>query len=437
MVLKLTALALFFAIAIDGPLRFLLVSHGLAWLIYIPKSVALVLVVYYAVRAVFCRQISSYGLGLTGLIGSGVITGVFYIDEFRQIWFGVFMLVPLLFGVIFAEQLQDNWLRFGKYVATLFWLTLGGILLERVMTFPWTGFSYEISGIQLEASRHWMMFGINRLAGFTRASTSAAGILMVTGIYVIAWHNKVLFKFIVWTGAFAGILLTTSKGIAIAFVMASAFFVSARQIPKGLWALGRGGLLVVMFMLPMLNVLLNYASKYAQPGETDYLYTLKARINETWPAIWELLSQHGSYIFGRGIGGVGTPQAIFSPDLPSSTDNLFVHIYGQIGILGAIVLVLVVVASGKLKYAQDPWQRVVASWLIGMLGYGITNNVIQGAYLAAAMGVVIGTLSLRLQHKNLQHLIPQHDSERLSTQYNKRPADGIIRCRPYKGLGED
>ena len=111
-----------------------------------------------------------------------------------------------------------------------------------------------------------------------------------------------------------------------------------------------------------------------------------------WPRAWELLHHHGHPLWGRGMGGVGTPQTYFEPDRFNAADNLFLYgfvVSGWIALPGFLLLLL---SSLRLQPWRSEADTAAFCLLLATLTYGITANVVESGFFAMAAGMAVRRL---------------------------------------------
>ncbi len=389
---KIAIVSVLLGTAFDGPIRYYSSLYGVPWIVYSPKLFAILVLSLAGIEAVTQARIKKTGLLLMTLLTTGVLTAYVNIDNYFQILFGIYLFVPLALGVTFGPRFHSQWHKHVAIVQIVFWCTFAGVCLDLIVDFPWSGYFYFYQDIELSATRRWWSFGFERLAGFTRSSVSAASILIVFGTYLIFYYIKSKKRFFIIAITGVGILLTTSKGLLSAFFISILYIFLFRKLPRYIWMLWITSILSVLLILPLLHLYTDSTFHPSLSNYHDYFYSLKARIFYTWPNIIDYIQSEGSLIFGVGVGGIGISQSIYSGSEVSSTDNLFFQLYSQFGIFGVAVLFFLWFSAGKLRYWSNHFDAMIATWLIIILTYGITNNITQGACLGFCFGIVFSYL---------------------------------------------
>lgn len=388
----LVALGVFLAVkAVEGPVRYILVNADLAWVAYVPTFLLLAVIVIRGLpllypwrlrRVILCAVIVIAGwLGLS-LVGNP-----------GQVLFGVYVWVPFLFGALLAPEIVPHLRRLHRLYALLWSVSVLGVFLDYFFDLPWSGLEYEIRGITVEGVRKWYTFGIERLAGFARASFEAAIIILVLSLLLIAYGNSRWAKFAAWVIGGGAIVLTTTKGIVAVYLALTLLLLLRRWMPVFVLRVVPYLVAAVVIALPSYSwtqtVSLNLDSEV-----TRFLFaSFGDRLTYMWPGAYDLVFQHGAGLFGRGIGGIGAPQERFEEALYNPADNLFVYLFGIFGYFGAPLLL--VIAHRVSKFAVSRKGEAGLFYLLGtgILIYGITTNVVESAYMAVFLGFVVRSAS--------------------------------------------
>jgi hypothetical protein len=287
-----------------------------------------------------------------------------------------------------------------------------GVFLDLVLDLPWSGFTYDAYGISVEGSRMWHTFGIERLAGFGRASFETAIILFsLSALYLIdliAFRRGSHFQSgrydrILFVVAAAGIVLTTSKSTLAACLAMGVFVLTVwrfrlRRDVTPVASLAVKALTVFLLLFAVLPPILSKTrpdlmrnlihsdNRIMAMFSASYL----ERYERMWPEAFLLLADSGAWVTGRGVGGIGMAQKYFEPGLTNAGDNLFVYLLVDFGLVITSLLILVLAAAVfKLQIGQ--WRHVyLGGFLVIMLTYGATLNVIESPTLMLTIGLLLG-----------------------------------------------
>jgi hypothetical protein len=413
--LRLTSLALFVCLGTDvfgGVIRFVLVKAGAPFLSYLPMLLTAALlgayflylctvsrldrrtcaVLAFFVAYFFYSLLTAYSLPkFQDLVGLG------------RVAFALYTWTPFFLGMVLADQRAEATLR--RY-APLWWaLAVVGVCFNRVVHFPWTGSSFEVLGQESQVARSWSTNGLERLAGFSRASYTAANEIAILGI-LLASNPKLhrIVRVLVWILSAVGIVLTTSKTPLATLLV----------VPPALWILGvfptsKGpegdsryhvaiaillALMAAMVALPAASSTQDLLVKYS--FRSGGFLTFSSMLDRTaimWPAAFGLIPSDQNrieWVFGRGLGGIGSAQTIFESAFANSADNMFVFLYVTFGV-ACVVFALMMLSGLYAVYREAPVRfDFFFALAASVLTLGMASNVIESLVPAIALGMLAG-----------------------------------------------
>jgi hypothetical protein len=118
------------------------------------------------------------------------------------------------------------------------------------------------------------------------------------------------------------------------------------------------------------------------------------RYSYVWPKTLNYIISKGNIILGRGIGGIGAPASKFDPTISYGifVDNLFIHLYGILGLMSIILLILYAKYINRDFNAKD--KKSIFFYLIALsfLLRGITASSIASDFMAVFWGMSISYL---------------------------------------------
>ena len=234
------------------------------------------------------------------------------------------------------------------------------------------------------------------MAGFTRSSSSVAAGIAISSLVIVVTSSRLALKWVIVAVTVPALILTTAKSITVGYLVAVAYL----ALPNLLAMQLRAPLLVALggvgVALPALGWFLN-TQKLPVIHGVDFLYTLAARLAETWPDIWTMLAEHGHWFFGRGVGGLGVSQRVFESIIWVPPDNLYLFVYGTFGLLGLLATAWLVPYAIVWRFETDTVQRTLSAIAIVVLVSAITDKVLQSGYLGFAGGLVLAAMTSRLR----------------------------------------
>ncbi|MFW5453796.1 hypothetical protein [Thioalkalivibrio sulfidiphilus] len=378
---------------LSGPLRYVFAQFGLEGLIYVPKALLVVALMGIALLSLARTRMSAVYLGAASISAAGVLWGYVNLGMPSQVLFGLWVLVPFLIGIVIPQAiLFDAKPNLSRYVFMLWAIAVFGVFANSILSWPWEGFEYELSGVEIEGARYWRTGGgisIERLAGFSRASFDAANQILVLGTIILVL-GKMRGCTIVWLLTGVAITLTTSKTPMAIYLILSMFWLVRRWSPKGLWR----SLPVVVagagVILPFSTIWKNYdvSSVLDSPLQGVMLHSFGDRLERMWPDTLQMVLNQGNALLGRGVGGIGMAQRYFEPVLYSPADNLALYLFSLLGLIGLLLIGGYVTGLYILYRSRRLPLFVYMGGLIVLLS-GLTVNVLESAFLALLFGVTL------------------------------------------------
>lgn len=374
------------SLVFDAPIRYFLSSHGIPQFLYL-RDVA---VVGYVALSILGRWQRGYvrksELLLVGVLSYWCLIGLVQLNV-AQVLFGVKVFLPLYFAYLVLPFLIARWDRQIRIFTALWLATLLGVVLDYYVAFPWEGLSYELAGREIEVSRAWTTFGFARLAGFARASFSAAIIITLLSIFVIMSKRYRFVGFLIYFVSLAGIVLTTTKGLMLAYLLVG-FTVILVKIAPWVRRLIPLVLLLPVVLIPVTAVagMSLYEGLISNDLVALLLQSFFVRIEGSWPrALIELV--HGLlYFTGRGLGGIGTAQLHFEPARYNPADNLFIYLMVTFGFFALLLLAFFALRVSRIKLGMSALGDTVYYSFIVILVFGVTTNIIDSPIMMMVLG---------------------------------------------------
>jgi hypothetical protein len=277
------------------------------------------------------------------------------------------------------------------------------VTVNSVIDYPWEGFAYSVGDVDIEGAREWYATGGGkRIAGLARASFDAGVHVLALSLLLAVETRLRLAAIAIWAlGAYA-VVLTTSKGVLIVFLVLTPYVVVRSLIPEPLLralpvAIGGVGML-----LPLSALLFDVRFDLRDETLANLTFSFVDRLQNMWPEAWALLDQHGHLLFGRGIGGIGTAQTYFEPGLFNAADNLFMYWWVVFGWAIVPLFLAVLLRGTLLRPSRDATDRRVYVLWLAALTYGMTTNIVENAMFAALCGLAIRHVLTRPAHGGTQ-----------------------------------
>jgi hypothetical protein len=317
------------------------------------------------------------------------IVGFFILDSIFQVLFGFKAFVSMLVGTLAYNDFAKDPNRYVTPIAVLFVIAAIGVLGQSFVDYPWTGFKYGLGDMEF-GNREWGMLGISRIAGFGRVSFETAAELLFFSLMLMCFVKRRLLAIAVWMLAAVSIALTTTKGIAGAFVACSGILLVRPILPVPPRWYART--LIPIASITAFVPFVGDASviDIRDPTYATYLGSLWVRLAFSWPdALW-LIREHGNVFLGRGVGGIGASQMFERGS--SAADNLGLHLYATFGLLGFVYLALIVFMAQRLDISARPLDKFVLLALLSAIIFGITASVVESSTINIWIGIAIAHL---------------------------------------------
>jgi hypothetical protein len=326
-----------------------------------------------------------------GIVALHGAIATFNLGTYVPAVYGAKLLVNVLFGFLAGRQLVRPDRRTLTIFALIWLITITGVALDKfVYTFPWTGLSTHVGGIQVDVSRGWDIEDTfeKRAAGFSRSSISAAMLLPVLAAILAPRIRSFVIRFVMLALTVGGVFLTTQKGSVVA-IAAVAFILC---LPK--WS--RYSLLSFACMaFALLDVALPLVTSgllMPQSGGVFSFGSFAMRIALTWPEAWQWIANHDVFPFGVGLGGIGGAQRFYAADFFNPSDNFFVYLYANFGLLSLIYIAWATSLAPRLPRPARDDAIGALGVLAFMFGYGAALSILEDQIAALFLGAAVGML---------------------------------------------
>lgn len=380
-----------------GVFRYLTVMTGTEALNYVPPFLAIVALCFYYADAITTGRVDYAMAALALFLAVFALYAGFDPISFKQSAIGFYIWLPLFLGMLLRVQGQDDILF--KWMLVIWGTAVTGMIVNSFVQFPWAGTSYEVLGVQREVARKWAYLDYDRLAGFGRSSFTTSYLIVFYCCAILYSRKYSLFiRLGCYAISFLALFLSTSKTSLALWAGIPMFLIGyeicrlifpARLLLSYYWAKLSVLLLIVLVIgLPLWSEI----PSLLHDRQTFYFFSfasLLVRMQYAWPASLALLSEGGSVLLGRGIGGIGTAQKFAEPDMYMFADNLFVYVFVSTGVVGVVALFYSFVANLRRDYLCDRDQFGTAYFLLlYILGIGVTVNTIEGPFQALILGIL-------------------------------------------------
>lgn len=369
--------------AFGGVIRYALPAVGLTMLAYSPAGLAIVaLLCHFAARLgdfeslmpmLATLAFSIIAIGLSLAMGRSL----------AEVGFALYIWLPFLVALAVTQRRMHD--RLIGAMVPIFFIATAGVLLNIVVRYPWVDASYEVLGRQMVAARDWEAYGMQRLSGFTRASYTAAAQILICYIALEHRTRPLVWRAIFWAAGFLAIYYTTSKSPLLAMAMLPlTYFLVGRIRESGAarrrWAASAmiAFWLLLVFAGPFLAMTYGPQLYPAGTGVGADYSSFADRVLNTWPNAIAMIDRYDpvQWVFGRGLGSIGSPQQLAHPDSYNPGDNLAIYLFVTFG-LASLVFGVLMFRGGLRAIAAGGRGRRDLVLIIGMLGIGAAANVIE------------------------------------------------------------
>ena len=387
----LVAAATLLSYALEGPLRYGLQLVSLESLLYV-RDLFAVTVIAMAVGSWFAGQPTAAPLlAVIVVLILHTLMAVMSVPTPFQALFGLKIYLPFLLGFAVSPLLRSYTTGLLRLAGFVFLVTAVGVGINVFVRYPWIGADYVSAfATTAAATQWWASGGVLRLPGFTRASFTAASMMLVSLVPIMAGRTRWPVRLLGFATAVWVITLTTSKGALMALAAAALDAV----LFYGVHAPGVANMILVGWALLCLSVpLITLQLSLGSQPVPEWLTSFMERIEDMWPRAFKLFEHPLQALWGRGIGGIGTAQNFGEATRANAADNLMVYLLVSFGVFGVLYVSLFLLKALQYVHAQDPANslgRCVRGWTIIWLTYGLTANMIEEACINLTIGAVFG-----------------------------------------------
>jgi hypothetical protein len=395
-ILRWSIIAYTSTLVFEGPLRWALGNVGLEKAIYLRDLLLVSLIGLIAAQGLSRqRPINAPFALLAGLMVFHALIALIYLPNIPQILFGLKILLPLFFGILAYPQLEKTLHRLALPLGILLLAAIAGVVVDKYVDYPWRGVTFEIANVVVIGNRVWTSMGAERIAGLSRASYEAATQIALLSCFVLAFSRRPLLNIALVCAAMAAIYLTTTKGALLAFMVIVMFvftrFLGAEAVAA--WRAVPAAVALIVMLVPTIFLTFGSGVDWYRASRAEFLQSFFDRVEDVWPAGIELIKHSGSYILGRGVGGIGVAQRYFEGRWGNPADSLFMYCYVSFGVLGCLYLLWLGLAAIRLRIRAPGTDQLLFMVVVVFFVYGITTSSLENAVQSLLLGFAVSGLA--------------------------------------------
>ncbi len=396
-ILTIWGIVVFFMITtFEGPLRLGLQAIHAPFLVYLRDAAMVVTMLDYLSRN--ARRHALPLLLIAGLFLIHAAIGLYCTGDYRQVAFGAKFLMACFYGAVIAPTLLRPTPLLLWFFAGILGSALLGLAINAIVgQMPWSGLTYYVGDVKVSATRLDLAAGAERMAGFSRSAASLATLVSFLSIYAVMVFRSIWFRWATFAIAMPALYLTNNKASMAAYLIVMLFYQFIGQYRPTLMKAFLGAAYLMMILTPVAFVGIRINMPNA---ETLSFYSFVDRVDHSWPEAWSLIFDHGLGLLGRGIGGIGTAQRAFAPDLFNAADNFFIYLTAYFGIFALVYIGYVITAVSRATFPSPRRDVDIAFIILALIGLaGVTSQVLEettaSVYLGAAIAMVVSAVPPR------------------------------------------
>ncbi len=366
-----------------GVIRFALPAAGLTMLTYSPAGLAIIALLCHFVTRIGNTESTVPILATLAFAVLEIILSFALGRTAAEIGFALYIWLSFLVALAITQRRMHD--RLIDAMIPIFFIATAGVLINIMFRYPWVDASYEVMGRQMVAARDWQAYGMQRLSGLTRASYTAAAQILICYVALEHRTKSLAWRAVYWTAGCVAIYYTTSKSPLLAMAcLPIVYFLVGRiretKATRRRWAaVGIVAFwIALVFAGPFLALTYGPALYPAGTGAGADYSSFADRVLNTWPNAIAMIDRYDpvQWIFGRGLGSIGSPQQLAHPDSYNPADNLAIYLFVTFGVASFLFGFLLFRGAIRSVEAGGRGRRDFVL-IIAMLGIGTAANVIE------------------------------------------------------------
>jgi hypothetical protein len=385
------------SLLLEGVLRYALAMAGIPDALYLRDAIPVATLLVLFLRSLLSDNKIEPAIAIPAAIlafhaAFAAMMGV----AFFSIAFGlkIFMFIP--YGMAMWPLVRRR-LDLALTVASImFAVASAGVFANFLFgTMPWEGLEYDTAFGAVSSTRVWWMGDESqspRLPGFARTSFDAAMILGITGLLALLKFRQALVRLVIAASAVAAIVLTTSKGMVLAFPVAALWLFVQERNPRMNGASLVGAACATTLVLPFVIVYFDLGSAISQSSFPSFLVSVWERFTNMWPKAFGLLPDGPEALLGGGLGSIGTAQLYGgAPHRLNDADNFAIFMMVTFGLPGLCYYAAPAFALPRVAAAENlTVRRAYVALLLIAYCYGISINMVEESFFLIFFGLCCG-----------------------------------------------
>ena len=247
----------------------------------------------------------------------------------------------------------------------------------------------KISYIKLS----WISTSIRAIGTFRNqfefGNFSAYVVIFSTGMMLKSrkFSNKFLYLFLIFLG-FVGIFCSTSRTSMLAAIYGMTGILIVRYLRHSAFQM-KSALFLITIALPLLIFFVALFGLGKEGGKLFFLLSTQstfARLLVWYDALvhFPFFKNPLTFLFGFGVGAIGTAQGHVRPEFYNPVDNLFLYLLINFGFVGLIIFLYLLLAPvtrflSNIKEYEFGWRDLVAILTLGVIFVeGMYSTVFEG-----------------------------------------------------------
>lgn len=378
--------------ACESLIRFGLYKIGADALIFVRDIIIIVPILILFLNQLLKKQLHPAFYIFAFVIGLHGLVMVLNIGNIVTVIYSAKVLITLLFGALAAKVILQPDRQTLWFLGALWVFSIAMVGLDKYFSpFSWVGIgNTNIGGLEVELSRDWEITGVDKRAGgWMRSSINAAIFTSSIGLILLFHAKNIALKGIITFLTLITLYWTTQKGALLGVAMIFPLYM--------IWSSGSMitmRLAMVFFMILAIAFPIILPHYDMPPSEGQFsLYSFNLRVEMMWPEAWAWIKNNEAFPFGVGLGGIGGGQRFYALDQYNATDNIFLFLYGNFGVMAFLYLGAIVFLSFKLQ-TQSPQPAANAMAMMAfMMAYGVVLSLIEDQLASIMIGASLAVIT--------------------------------------------